>query len=62
MLEVAGFIEPGEPRTDAYMRVAEARYELLRTHEWSEEVLAQLRSRDEQKRRRRRRTPPRRRR
>ena len=30
--------------TDAYMRVADERYRLLRTHEWSDEVLARVRA------------------
>jgi hypothetical protein len=37
------FIRPSETEADAYMRVAAARYELLRTHEWSDEILARLR-------------------
>ena len=28
---------------DAYMRVANERYRLLRTHEWSEDVIARVR-------------------
>ena len=40
------------------MRVADDRYRVLRTHEWSDEVIEQLR-REERRRRRRRRTPPR---
>lgn len=53
-----GFLQPGETETDAYMRIAESRYELLRTHDWSDEVLEELRRAD----RRRTRVPPRRRR
>jgi hypothetical protein len=60
MLERGALVESGETLTDAYMRIAAARYELLRTHEWSEDVLEQLRA--DEKRKRRRRTPPRRRR
>ena len=41
------------------MRVAADRYRVLRTHEWSDEVLEELR-REERRRRRRRRPPPRR--
>ena len=48
----------GETETEAYMRVAADRYRVLRTHEWSDEVIEQLR-REERRRRRRRRTPPR---
>ena len=29
---------------DAYLRVAEQRYRLMRTHEWSEDVLAEVRA------------------
>jgi hypothetical protein len=37
------FIRTSETEADAYMRVAAARYELLRTHDWSDEILARLR-------------------
>jgi hypothetical protein len=57
MLAAADFVERGETPADAYMRVAATRYELLRTHEWSEDVLEQLRDRDETRQRRRRRAP-----
>jgi hypothetical protein len=43
------------------MRIVTARYLLLRTHDWSDEVLARLRS-AERKRKRRTRMPPKRRR
>src|SRR3954463_12275280 len=42
MLGEADMIGTGT-EADAYMRVANERYRLLRTHEWSEEVLARLR-------------------
>jgi hypothetical protein len=42
MLREAGMIGSGT-EADAYMRVAEERYRLLRTHDWSEEILARLR-------------------
>jgi hypothetical protein len=42
MLREAEMIGNGT-ETDAYMRVANERYRLLRTHEWSEDVLARLR-------------------
>jgi hypothetical protein len=61
MLEAAGFRERGETETDAYMRIVTARYELLRTHDWSDEVVERLRHED-RGRRRRKRAPPRRRR
>ncbi len=57
-LREGGFIDAGETETDAYMRVAGARYELLRTHEWSDAVFEQLR----RERKRKTRLPPRRRR
>ena len=42
MLREGGFIRPSETEADAYMRVVTARYELLRTHEWSDEILDRL--------------------
>ena len=44
MLVSAELVERGETETDAYMRVVTARYTLLRTHEWSDEVLERLRA------------------
>ena len=41
-LREGGFIRPSETEGDAYMRVVTARYELLRTHEWSGEILDRL--------------------
>jgi len=58
MLRAGDLIERGETDAEAYMRVAGQRYVLLRTHEWSDEVLDRLRRTD----RKRRRLPPRRRR
>jgi hypothetical protein len=46
-----------ETETDAYLRVAGDRYRALRTHDWSDEVLEQLRRAD-RRRRWRRRPPP----
>ena len=43
MLREAALIHRGETETDAYLRVAGARYRLLRTHEWSGDVLDRLR-------------------
>lgn len=48
MLREAEMIGAGT-ETDAYMRVANERYQLVRTHDWSEEILAHVR-RDEQRR------------
>jgi hypothetical protein len=42
MLREAGMLGSGT-EAEAYMRVANERYRLLRTHEWSEDVLARLR-------------------
>jgi hypothetical protein len=42
MLREAGMLGTGT-EADGYMRVAEQRYRLLRSHEWSEDVLARLR-------------------
>jgi hypothetical protein len=58
MLDEAELIERGETETDAYMRVVTARYMLLRTHDWSDEVLERLQSAQKD---RRTRMPPRRR-
>jgi hypothetical protein len=58
LLQAGDLILDGETETEAYMRVAADRYRVLRTHEWSDEVLDQLR-REERRRRWRRRTPPR---
>lgn len=58
LLKAGGLIERGETETDAYLRVAGDRYRMLRTHEWSDEVIERLR-REERRRRSRRRAPPR---
>src|SRR3954454_24213807 len=58
MLRAGDLLHEDETETDAYMRVAGDRYRALRTHDWSNEVLDELR-RSDIKRRRRRRTPPR---
>ena len=42
MLRSGGFVRSSESDADAYMRVVAARYELLRTHEWSGEILDRL--------------------
>jgi len=60
MLRSGDLIERGETDAEAYMRVAGQRYLLLRTHEWSDDVLERLRRTD--KRKQRRRLPPQRRR
>jgi hypothetical protein len=58
LLRAGDLLADGETETEAYMRVAADRYRVLRTHEWSDEVLDQLR-REERRRKWRRRTPPR---
>jgi hypothetical protein len=42
MLRAGAFIRSSESDADAYMRVVAARYELLRTHKWSGEILDRL--------------------
>jgi hypothetical protein len=41
-LREAGLLD-GNNETDLYMRVVSDRYKLMRTHEWSEEILTELR-------------------
>jgi hypothetical protein len=57
MLRDGGLAAPGETETDAFLRVAADRYRVLRTHEWNDHVLDELRQADVKRRRRRR--PPR---
>jgi hypothetical protein len=45
MLREADMIGSGT-ETDAYIRVSGQRYRLMRTHEWSEDVLARVREDD----------------
>jgi hypothetical protein len=59
MLKEADLIERGETDTDAYIRIVTERYLLLRTHDWSDDVLERLRSARQDKRRTR--LPPKRR-
>jgi hypothetical protein len=42
MLREADLIGSGS-ETDAYMRVVDERYRLMRTHEWSDDILERLR-------------------
>jgi hypothetical protein len=58
MLNAGELIERDETETDAYMRISGMRYRVLRTHEWSDEVLEELRRQEDRARRRRRRPPP----
>jgi hypothetical protein len=46
MLREADMIGEGTD-ADAYMRVSNERYRLMRTHEWSEDVLARIRAEEE---------------
>ena len=48
-LREGGFIRPSETEGDAYIRVVTARYELLRTHEWSDDILARLQGEERRK-------------
>jgi len=57
MLATGDLVERGETPADAYMRLAGQRYLLLRTHEWSDDVIDQLRRKDK----RAHRLPPKRR-
>jgi hypothetical protein len=43
MLRDAGMVGTEETETDAYMRIVGERYRLMRTHEWSQEILSRLR-------------------
>jgi hypothetical protein len=60
LLKAGGLIERSETEADAYLRVAADRYLLLRTHEWSDEVLDRLRRAEQRRYRRRHRLPPKR--
>jgi hypothetical protein len=56
MLREGGFIRSSETEADAYIRVVTARYELLRTHEWSGEILDRLQGVERRRRSRLRRS------
>ena len=43
LLRDAGMLGRSGTEADAYLRVGADRYRLLRTHEWSEDVLTRLR-------------------
>jgi hypothetical protein len=59
MLRAGELVRDDETETEAYMRLAGDRYRVLRTHDWSDAVLDDLRHAD-LKARRRKRLPPRR--
>jgi hypothetical protein len=58
MLKAGALIERGETETDAYMRISAMRYRVLRTHEWSDDVIEELVRHEERLKRHRRRPPP----
>jgi hypothetical protein len=58
MLKAGGLVHAGETETDAYMRISAMRYRALRTHEWSDEVLEELRRQERRQRQRRRPAAP----
>jgi hypothetical protein len=62
MLAEGGLTERGETETEAYMRLAGQRYMILRTHEWSDDVIDQLRHGYKRRDKKGHRLPPRRRR
>src|SRR3954454_3501415 len=62
MLRAGDLVERGETDAEAYMRVAGQRYLLLRTHEWSDDVLDRLRRSEQRRGRRGHPLPPRQRR
>jgi hypothetical protein len=43
LIKDAGLVRRGETEADAYVRLTGARYRLMRTQEWTDEVLEQLR-------------------
>jgi hypothetical protein len=57
MLRSGGFIRSSEADADAYVRVVTARYELLRTHEWSGEILDRLQGTERRRRGQRKHRP-----
>jgi hypothetical protein len=59
MMRSGQLMSDDETETEAYMRLAADRYRVLRTHDWSNQVLDDLRHADA-RRRRRKRLPPRR--
>src|SRR3954451_7580788 len=52
--------EGGQTETGGFLRVTPGRFLALRTHEWSDEVLDELRKEEQKRSRRRHRLPPRR--
>jgi hypothetical protein len=56
-LRAGGFIRSSETESDAYIRAVSARYELLRTHEWSGEILDRLQGVERRRRARKKHKP-----
>src|SRR3954469_14323307 len=52
MLSEGGLTEPEETEAEAYMLLAGQRYLMLRSHEWSDEIVNRLRRGNDKKRRR----------
>jgi hypothetical protein len=48
MLREADMIGDGT-ETDAYLRVSAQRYRLMRTHDWTEDVLARVRADEDER-------------
>jgi len=56
-LRAGAFVRSSETESDAYIRVVSARYELLRTHEWSGEILDRLQGVERRRRARKKHRP-----
>jgi hypothetical protein len=57
MLRAGELVRDDETETETYMRLANDRYRVLRTHDWSDAVLDDLRHADLKARRRKRLAP-----
>jgi hypothetical protein len=57
MMRAGDLVGDGETETEAYMRLANDRYRVLRTHDWSDTILDDLRHADLKARRRKRLAP-----
>jgi hypothetical protein len=57
MMRAGDLVGEGETETEAYMRLANDRYRVLRTHDWSDTILDDLRHADLKARRRKRLAP-----
>ncbi len=56
-LRAGAFVRSSETESDAYIRVVSSRYELLRTHEWSGEILDRLQGVERRRRARKKHGP-----